>query len=338
MPTYSGLLVRDNYSDTGATPTAGNLWLSPDIIPYQDEVLTWAQASGTYASGSLALPFQNNSTNNIYLRAKNVSNSAMTATVSLYYTQPSLFLYPSEWNQITAPATTLNLVTGSGSASIPAGALAWTQQPFVLQAFPSGGHYCMIAVVNNNGEPVTVPSSFTGNAGFASFIQNNPNVAYRNVNRTTVSGAIAGTIQLFGNDNDYESGFVFSITGYQVPSAATVWYDAQCVDSRLPDGSFNATGVFNSQDLASFQINVPANVGTGPGSTPMAMSITYSSNMTLPTGTTFVVNNFGVPEGMDPLEPEVTRLYTIAGRTPETADTTETVPLIWVGSTTWIFD
>jgi hypothetical protein len=38
--TYAGLLIRDNFQDTGSGPTTGNFWTSPDIIPYGGQVLT----------------------------------------------------------------------------------------------------------------------------------------------------------------------------------------------------------------------------------------------------------------------------------------------------------
>jgi hypothetical protein len=340
MSTYSGMLIRDTFGDNGATPSSGNLWMSPDIIPNQNDALSWSGVSGTYNGPALAKPIITNETNWIFVRAKNIMPSAGTATVSLYESEASVFLYPAKWQQFSTP-TLVNLVnpTASTPSAIPPGALAWGQQAFVLQNVPSSGHYCLIAVVNNGGQTFPIPSSFSqGNAGFVQWVSDSPNVAWRNLSVVNPSGTRAGTVVLFGNANSYESEFVFNITGTYLPSGGTVSFVAQCSDTRLPSGSYTASGSFNSQDAASFVIDLPANVGDNSDSSnpQMAMSITYSATYAMPSAQ-FQVDFYQVPaENGYPLEAEVARPYRIAGRHPETADGKEAATLIWLGAATTV--
>src|SRR5207249_4524920 len=97
MTTYNDIFVRDNFGDTGQTPSNGNPYMSPDIIPYQNGQLTWTQITSTYPNGpdlgkSIVMP----GPNNIYIRAKNLQPTGTeSGTNSLYYGPSSLFMLPS---------------------------------------------------------------------------------------------------------------------------------------------------------------------------------------------------------------------------------------------------
>ena len=257
MPAYSGLLVRDNFADVGQIPTTGNLWTAPDIIPYHNNVLTPEVAASTY-SRDIGLDVVSNLNNNVYTRCRNISGAAMTGTANLFYADASLFLLPATWTRIVLPGASVDLVdTATGLTSIAANNIALTQAPFTMAGVPANAHYCFITVVNNNGIPFPVPQTFASNAEFAVWVQNNPNVAYRNIAYNRGSSSNVTSYQRFGNANPVASTMIYNMTGTGLPQNTT--WQASCADSRL-SAPFSATGTFSSSGTAGTSLQVPANI------------------------------------------------------------------------------
>ena len=340
MPNYLGLLLRDNFQDTGIIPSTGDLWISPDIIPYGTSTLAPSYAASTYGGPDIGKAVVNNANNNIYVRSKNISNAAMTGNVNLYYANASLFLYPTTWLPVNLPVTNDAFVTTSSppSTTIPVNGIALVQAPFTLGNIPTNAHYCFICVVNNNGVPFTVPSSFTSNAAFALWVRNNANVAYRNITLNAGSPASVVSYTTFGNANPISSIMIFSVVGVNVPTGTT--WAASCNDARLPQ-PFNASGVFSSSGTASTQLTVPSNIAGGNPLMSMAFTFTNPNGQSFPSGTTFTVSYYQVPtqghiaevdDDFRALEREASAEHRIAARSHHSREGFETATLILLGS------
>lgn len=340
MATYSGLLVRDNFQDTGIVPSTGDLWISPDIIPYGTSTLSGSTAVSTYPGPDIGKPVVNNANNNIYIRSKNISSAAMTGNVNLYYANSSLFLYPTTWLPVNVPVTNNAFVTTSSpvSTSIPVNGIALVQGPFTVGNIPTNAHYCFICVVNNNGIPFPIPSSFTSNGAFAVWVSNSANVCYRNIDLRAGSPASVVSYTTFGNANPISSTMIFSVVGANVPSGTT--WAASCNDARLPQ-PFSASGTFSSSGTASTQLTVPANIAGGNPLMSMAFTFTNPGNQPFPSNTTFAISYYQVPtstnveevdEDFLALEKEAALEHRIAARDASAADGFETATLILLGS------
>ncbi|WP_394825870.1 hypothetical protein [Pendulispora albinea] len=295
MAICSGLLVRDNFADTGTVPSTGTIWTSPDIIPYGQDVLSSAQAVSTYKGPDIGRPVVNNLNNNIYVRCRNVSNHTMTGNVNLYYANSSLFLLPNTWTQLKVPTVNNAFVTASGpapSTSIPEGIIGMVQAPFNLSHVPPEHHFCFIAVVNDNNVPFPIPAKFASNAAFASWVASNPSVAWRNIVLCAGSNSNVTSYQTFGNCNPIASTFIFSMVGKNLPPGTT--WQAHCADKRLPQ-AFSASGTFSTSGTASLQMEVPPNIGGGNPLLTMAFTYTAPGGQAFPKNAVVTVTYYQVP-------------------------------------------
>ncbi|HWK89770.1 MAG TPA: hypothetical protein VNP72_07235 [Longimicrobium sp.] len=236
---YQDVFVRDNFGDTGTIPTAGGVSQSPDIIPYGTGILDLTTAASTYAGSDIGQNLVLPGTNNIYVRAKNLQPTGTeTARVALYWASSSLFLLPQQWkkNRITAADGTANVsFAGNGGTTLSPNDICLTQEAFYASnvAFPSiDGHPCLIAVVNTPNTTVKIPDSFASFPHFVQWVQNNPAVAWRNVN--VVPNTVTQILQKmkFGNLESQPNQFLFSIIGRNVPAGTTV--SVQCTDLGCP--------------------------------------------------------------------------------------------------------
>jgi hypothetical protein len=340
MSTYSGLLLRDNFQDSGIIPSTGDLWTSPDIIPYGSNVLSPSDAVSTYNGPDIGQPVVTNQNNNIYVRSKNITSAAMAGNANLYYADASLFLYPTTWQPVNVPVFNNAFVTTSPplSAPIPVGEIALVQSPFTLGGIPPNAHYCFICVVNNNNVPFPVKQSFDSNAAFYLWVRGSGNVAYRNIILNIGSLANVVSYTTFGNDNPISSKMIFSVVGTNVP-AGTTWA-ASCTDARLPQ-PFSASGTFSSSGTAGTQLTVPAKISGGNPLMSMAFTFTNPSGQRFPGGTSFKISYYQVPTSAGTaevdddflaLEAKASAEYRIAARDPQNTEGFETATLILLGS------
>ncbi|NIG56181.1 hypothetical protein [Chitinophaga sp. Cy-1792] len=334
---YYNLLVRDTLNETGTNPTPLNddYWASPDIIPYQEQFLSWEMAS-TYYGKDLGESIVGGQTNNIYVRALNTSSNAMTGTVNLYWVPSNLLMLPNQW---TALSTINTFADANNNPSIAPGDVALITAPFIIQTLvnpTTGNHICLIAVVNNNGVPPAIPSSFSSNAAYAQWITGNPNIAQRNVNYYP-GGNSLGLINEFGNSNNATAKMIFSITGPAALAGGTV--AANCVDSRLPmpfSQTVNFTSLDQNSSNATFMMAVPPNIGTvGSASMSMSLIISMPNNGTIPPNSAVTVDYYQVPSASleDPAEQAMTRHYELAIANETGQVNLQTLALIKLGST-----
>jgi hypothetical protein len=308
---YDDVLVRDNFDDAGTIPTLGGVCQSPDIIPYGTGTLDLTKATSTYGGPDigqnvLVMP----GTNNIYIRGRNLRSGTETATVALYYADPSLFLLPQQWkkNQVTAADSTANVnLVGPSGTTLNAGDICLTQEAFYLKNLP-GRHHCFIAVVKTPNTTVTIPDKFASSSHFVQWVQNNPAVAWRNIDvePNTVT-QILKTYQ-FGNPENVSNQFFFNIVGRNVPQGTTV--SVQCTDSNC---TFSQTLTMPAPykgniSVTGFDQTVPANFQSA-----ITVTATPPAGQKFPAKSSLSVNYLLIPPyDITPLHAEVSRFVAVA--------------------------
>ena len=311
VTTYNDLFVRDNFGDTGTTPSTGNPYQSPDIIPVQSGTLSWATANSTYNGPDQGLPIINGGVNNIYVRAKNLNTVAGAGTVGLYYANASLFLLPNTWTGISSAGgrSSLPFVDGSGNASIAAGGVAISNPSFLLTGLPGNNHYCLIAVVQTPTHPVSVPTSFASNAAFALWVQNNPAVGWRNISyQPNKSTQMIRTFN-FASVNPTSAYFHFRILGRGFATGTPI--NAQCTDQACPinqNMTLPAPDV-NGNQITGFDVSVPGNFSSN-----LVVTATSPSGP-FPTGATLTVTYYQYPNLDEELDMKVAGAFRIAKAT-----------------------
>lgn len=219
--TYEGILVRDSFSDRGQIPTTGDLWMSPDIIPYGNNALSIDSAVSTYSGPDIGRPVTNGENNNIYIRGKNTKKGASTGTAQLYWADPSLLLHPKQWHAIAAPgqAREVSFVGRGGAGSVGSEEICPSSPAFHWQGLPgsSTSHYCMVAVISTDGRPANIPKDFGSNAEFSRWVAENPSVAWRNVILVPGKNSFSQDVRVLNLD-DSAADFLFVLVGHGIPT------------------------------------------------------------------------------------------------------------------------
>ncbi|PMS12196.1 hypothetical protein C0Z17_11540 [Trinickia caryophylli] len=293
--------------------------MSPDIIPYGQDFLDYGTAVETYGGPDIGKAVINNLNNFIYVRCKNIADTTIQGTVNLYYANASLFLLPSTWTRVSNPNPEEPFVFGDGSTYIPGQAIALAQSPFSLGGLPGDGHYCFIAVANNNNIPFGVPSTFDSNADFALWVRNNPNVAQRNVEHRLGSDSTRVEYLTFGNSNPFPSNFLMVLQGAGLPPKVN--WEAKCADTRLSK-PFSDGGTFSTNEGAATTITVPPLVGSGTPLMTMAFTFSTHDGQPFPPTASITVNYFQLPTSQEQSatiaekEKSVVREYSVPAMEP----------------------
>jgi hypothetical protein len=330
MPTYNDIYVRDNFGDTGVIPSTGNPYQSPDVIPYQNGLISISQAISTYNGPDLGKPIVNAGQNNIFIRAKNLQPSGTeSGTVALSYSKASLLLLPNQWTSVLTGTGqgSVPFVNQAGNTQVNPNDILLGQQAFLLTGLPpTTDHYCLIAVVNTPNHPITVPSSFASNAAFVSWVQNTPAVGWRNIAvmpNTLVQQVMSYT---FGSINQSSGYFYFRLmaaSGNNYPTNTGL--RLQCTDPRC---QFNWTGTLPAPDSQGNQITVFEQYMPGNITTTLTATVTSSNGQPFPANSRLSVTYYQVPSSApDELERSVTRQHLIV-RPGETAATTASLVLL----------
>lgn len=305
---YNDLHVRDNFGDSGIYPSTGTPCQSPDIIPLQSGTLTWATANSTYNGPDQGISIINGGVNNIYVRTKNLNSAAGSGTVGLYYANSSLFLAPTTWVQISSAggASALPFVDGSGNTQIAAGSVAISSPPFLLTGVPVGAHYCLITVVQTPAHPVTIPATFSSNAAFAIWVQNNPAVGWRNISyQPNATTQMIRTFN-FASVNPASAYFHFRVLGRGFATGTPI--NAQCTDQTCPinqNMTLPAPDV-NGNQITGFDASVPGNFTGNLVVTASAVGGAF------PVGATLTVTYYQYPSLDDELDIRAAGTFRIA--------------------------
>lgn len=178
--------VRDYVGDTG-DPHTGAISASPDVIlrtaTMADPQGSLGQGSNTEDSNTLGQEAQAGQDNFIYVRVRNRGGvAAANVGVTVYWSPVSTLVIPALWTRVDP-------TKGSGSpdvtlANVPAGNQLTVSDPITWKAgnIPSPGHYCFIALVDNELDPAPAPPDFLDWDNFRRLIKENNNVTWRNFN------------------------------------------------------------------------------------------------------------------------------------------------------------
>lgn len=329
---YNDLFVRDNFGDSGSYPSVGTPYQSPDIVPRQSGTLTWATANSTYNGPDQGLSILNPGVNNIYVRAKNLNTVAGTGTVSLYYANASLFLMPNTWTGISSAggASSLALVDGTGNTSIAAQGVAISSPSFLLAGLPAGPHYCLIAVVQTPTHPVAIPTSFTSNAAFSLWVQNNPAVGWRNISYQPNTAIQMIRTFNFASVNPTSAYFHFRILGRGFVAGTAI--NAQCTDQTCPinqNMNLSAPDV-NGNQITGFDASVPGNF------TGNLVFTATSPSGAFPIGATLTVTYYQYPSLDEPLEMKAAGAFRIVKFTDQGNPVHYAPMLIQIGECTMV--
>ncbi len=315
MAQYQDLFLRDNVNDTGVYPSQGVAYSSPDIIPYQQQMLEFPLAASSYTakvdSGkSIVSP----GINNIYLRVYNLGTAASSGTVEVFYSLASLLLTPATWeNQPVLTATGVQQVpvqNSSGSQTIASHEIGMGEPSFQRQNLPvsPNDHYCFVGIVRTPSNPVTIPATFATNAAFTQWVQNTPAVAWRNVANVPAGQSTMVLTSAFGNLDSVSHRFYFSLVGQGIPTGSTI--EAQCSDPRahftkqLPVPAPNPNG----EQVTGFEETLPGGF-TGA----LAISVTAPSGVQIGGGAVLQVACHQLPsEEPSEVEREVSRPLLLA--------------------------
>jgi len=331
MTQYNDLYIRDNFNDTGTIPTQGDLYISPDIIPYQNEALTWAVANTTYPGPDIGRAIINGGINNIYIRAKNLGNAAGSGTVNLYYTDMSLNLCQTNlWVPLASAGGVKNLpfVDGSGQQSIAPGSVAISNPSFLLTGLPPGPHYCTIAMIQTAAHPVPLPPTFASNAAFVQWVQNNPAVGWRNLTYAPNTFTQISRTFRFGNVNLSPENFVVIITGQGFVKGTMI--NSQCTDASCPindNQPLPAPDTYGNQTISFVKNGIPANFWGD-----LVVTATSPSGP-FPSGASLAIDYYQIPDSNDTLEMSVARRYIVSSGAGADAEF-RTAALIKVGECT----
>jgi hypothetical protein len=237
---YDDIYIRDTFADSGTTPSVGSACQSPDIIPYQDYILNWVDASNNYAGPDIGKVNIQNKNNFIYIRARNLQqvNSA-SGSASLYYSLASLLILPSDWTRVQTAggSTSVKFYNRNKSEQAGPNEILLGSEAFLITKLPpvaSNDHYCYIAVVTTNKHPtVDIPAQFENNAKFAEWVQNSPAIAWRNISYVANTQIQRVLVYKFGNINPQTADFHLRI---QTNSSENFWpgttIRVQCTDTR----------------------------------------------------------------------------------------------------------
>lgn len=340
MPTYDDIFIRDNFGDSGVVPSTGTPYQSPDVIPYQDGILSWGEVIGTYATGpDLGRPIVNQGRNNIFVRAKNLRLSgAATGSAFLYYSKASLLLLPTQWTQVTTGAgePSVEFLSRSSSTQINPGEICLGREAFLLTKLPAAGdHYCLIAVASTPLHPWTVPPPFASNAEFARWVQNTPGVGWRNISIVPNTLVQIVSSYEFGSKSANPAYYHFSVvspSGHNFPTNTAV--SVQCTDPGSPinwSGTLPAPDA-NGNQLTGFDSYMPGNFEA-----TLTATLTSPNNQPFPPNARLRISYFQYPSApVDEVERSAGRYHTVARVVENVGPVTHTAFLILLGEC-WVY-
>jgi serine protease len=171
--------LRDAVGDTGATPWAGPITVSPDVIilpaPVADPQLMYGEGSGTENVTALGDKVELGQNNTIYIRVRNRGGvAASNVTVTVYWDEVGTLITPSGWHLI---GSTIIPNVPIGDILTVSSAITWLKA-----ALPTVPHACFVVVLSHPSDPAPIiPGSMSWD-DFYSLIRNNNNVTWDNFN------------------------------------------------------------------------------------------------------------------------------------------------------------
>ena len=166
------------------------------------------------------MPFLNEGTNNIYIRAKNNANKVMRGKAKAFCAPYNVLYIPPKWKPLTTISGETEVplvapVTGSNSYTedIPAGEVAVVLEPFELDKLANPKmHTCMMGLLTDTEEKyITLPTSFKGDAELWQFLREKPQIAYNNIKVVELNSHVSSHTIEFGNHDEASRKFILSL-------------------------------------------------------------------------------------------------------------------------------
>lgn len=174
---WDDFLLRCSLGDAGEIPRP-YYWESPDIIPAG--TVPVSHATQTYVTDQAyandrGVNIKADLDNFIYVRSKNLADSANHGNVHLFWSNSQLLNFPFHWeNQPIGTPLSLNASQG-GEICCNEDAFVWSN----VRPLAGNAHYCLISWVQTDKHP-SMPG-ITSVRDLSLFIKQNGNWAQRNV-------------------------------------------------------------------------------------------------------------------------------------------------------------
>lgn len=199
--------IRRNQNDLGIVPLEGTPpTMSPDIICYQNGVLTYKEAVDSY-SKYICKHFLQSFANLIYVRGRNNTDVEQNGEVKLYYSPLTLLYLPDKWMPMktVSEKNIIELRQAMHEKAEP-GAVVLCSEAFILFDVENPKlHHCMLAMSRQKGEEwLKLPTSFNGDKGLWDFLRSHANIAYNNIVIEIGFSNHHSEVVMIGNHNDYE--------------------------------------------------------------------------------------------------------------------------------------
>lgn len=200
-------LIRNTLNDFGEIPSADcTIQYSPDIICYQNYILTYNEAVASYDK-MISKPFLQKLNNYIYIRGKNNTSIPQNGEIKAFYAPLNLLYLPQNWKplQTLDGRTVVEFRQPDKDLSEP-GAIVLCQVPFCLSEVENPDlHYCMMAVSRSKEEDwPTLPTTLNGDPELWRFLREHPEVAYHNIVVKPSFYESYSEVVKIGNLNPYE--------------------------------------------------------------------------------------------------------------------------------------
>jgi hypothetical protein len=232
MANVTGFLLRTSLSDTGTLPRSGTWTGCPDIAIAG--VTGLSQNTLTQNYSQVWNNLLQGQTNNIYVRAKNLSSAPLTQKVFLFQVPGNLVLRPEIWyskanlvrfvppnGDPTDPATWVDsqdITAGPGDVTAT-GAFTWTPQ--------TTEHHCMVAVIADSWDSVLADYPTGGSMdAMAQWIYSNGNLGWQNVNIQPLTSTIYEASTSFSNSEQKDENVTFTMVASNVPVGARISFSA----------------------------------------------------------------------------------------------------------------
>lgn len=252
MTTENEFLIRDTLKDDGTVPSLETPTYSPDIICYQNNILTYTDAVDSYHS-YICKSFLQDTVNLVYVRAKNNTGKDNYGEIKAFYSPLTLLYIPKDWKPLyTEEKEAVVELREPHRESIGAGSVALCRKPFLLHSVEDPNlHHCMMAVSRIKGEEwLQLPDRFPGgDHDLWEFLRSHSNIAYNNIVIEQGFMHQHSEYVKVGNHNSYEEQYVvrFSLEN----------------DGRYKAGTFGSCNIGKIQMLST-DIDYPFNITVYP--------------------------------------------------------------------------
>lgn len=204
------------YNDEGVVPSPDpHPSMSPDIICYQNSILTYKAAVDSYPD-YICKHFIQNYVNLVYIRAKNRTGVAQKGEAKCYYSPFSLLHVPANWQPLyTASGALVVELSKFPDEIVEPDEIALCSEAFALKQLTGAvnKHYCMMAITRKKNEDwLKLPEKFNGDWDLWAFLRLHANIAYNNL--VVEDGFMNQYTELIqvGNHNTYDEEYAVRLT------------------------------------------------------------------------------------------------------------------------------